>query len=85
MEFASEMVVKATLANQQITEVPTTLAKDGRSRPPHLQHLARRLAAPAVPAAVQSALAVLRARPRPGPRGTRHRCHHRGGRSRSAT
>ena len=36
MEFASEMVVKATLANQQITEVPTTLAKDGRSRPPHL-------------------------------------------------
>ena len=36
MEFASEMVVKATLADQQITEVPTTLAKDGRSRPPHL-------------------------------------------------
>jgi hypothetical protein len=37
MEFASEMVVKATLANQRITEVPTTLAKDGRSRPPHLR------------------------------------------------
>jgi glycosyl transferase family 2 len=37
MEFASEMVVKATLAKQQITEVPTTLAKDGRSRPPHLR------------------------------------------------
>jgi glycosyltransferase involved in cell wall biosynthesis len=36
MEFASEMVVKATLAGQQITEVPTTLAKDGRSRAPHL-------------------------------------------------
>ena len=36
MEFASEMVVKATLAGQRITEVPTTLAKDGRSRPPHL-------------------------------------------------
>jgi glycosyltransferase involved in cell wall biosynthesis len=36
MEFASEMVVKATLARQHITEVPTTLAKDGRSRPPHL-------------------------------------------------
>jgi Glycosyl transferase family 2 len=36
MEFASEMVVKATLANQQITEVPTKLAKDGRNRPPHL-------------------------------------------------
>ncbi len=36
MEFASEMVVKATLAKQHITEVPTTLAKDGRTRPPHL-------------------------------------------------
>jgi hypothetical protein len=37
MEFASEMVVKATLARKTITEVPTTLAKDGRSRPPHLR------------------------------------------------
>jgi hypothetical protein len=37
MEFASEMVVKATLAGQKVTEVPTTLAKDGRSRPPHLR------------------------------------------------
>src|SRR6516165_8170540 len=37
MEFASEMVVKATLAGQHVTEVPTTLAKDGRSRPPHLR------------------------------------------------
>jgi hypothetical protein len=36
MEFASEMIVKASLAHQKITEVPTTLAKDGRSRPPHL-------------------------------------------------
>ncbi len=36
MEFASEMIVKAALAHQSITEVPTTLAKDGRSRPPHL-------------------------------------------------
>src|SRR5689334_17391061 len=36
MEFASEMVVKAALYGQQVTEVPTTLAKDGRSRPPHL-------------------------------------------------
>ena len=32
MEFASEMVVKATLAGQRVTEVPTTLSKDGRSR-----------------------------------------------------
>src|ERR1700737_3843367 len=36
MEFASEMVVKAALAGQHVTEVRTTLAKDGRSRPPHL-------------------------------------------------
>ena len=37
MEFASEMVVKATLQKLRITEVPTTLKKDGRSRPPHLR------------------------------------------------
>ena len=37
MEFASEMVVKATLAGQRIDEVPTTLAPDGRNRPPHLR------------------------------------------------
>ncbi|MEE2665154.1 MAG: glycosyltransferase family 2 protein [Myxococcota bacterium] len=37
MEFASEMVVKATLMKQRIAEVPTTLAPDGRSRAPHLR------------------------------------------------
>src|SRR5215472_13985478 len=37
MEFASELVVKATLAGQRIEEVPTTLSPDGRSRPPHLR------------------------------------------------
>lgn len=37
MEFASEMVVKATLQQLRITEVPTTLSKDGRNRPPHLR------------------------------------------------
>lgn len=37
MEFASEMVIKATLFKMRITEVPTTLSKDGRSRPPHLR------------------------------------------------
>ena len=37
MEFASEMVVKATLHRLRITEVPTTLSPDGRSRPPHLR------------------------------------------------
>lgn len=37
MEFASEMVVKAALAGYRIAEVPTTLSRDGRSRPPHLR------------------------------------------------
>jgi hypothetical protein len=37
MEFASEMVVKAELAGLRISEVPTTLSPDGRSRPPHLR------------------------------------------------
>lgn len=37
MEFASEMVVKASLQKQKIVEVPTNLKKDGRSRPPHLK------------------------------------------------
>lgn len=37
MEFASELVVKSTLAGRKVTEVPTTLSKDGRSRPPHLR------------------------------------------------
>ena len=36
MEFASEMVVKATLHNLRITEVPTVLSPAGRQRPPHL-------------------------------------------------
>ena len=37
MEFASEMVVKATMRGLRIAEVPTTLSPDGRSRPPHLR------------------------------------------------
>jgi hypothetical protein len=37
MEFASEMIVKATLLNMKIAEVPTTLSPDGRSRAPHLR------------------------------------------------
>jgi len=37
MEFASEMVVKATLRDLRITEVPTVLSPDGRSRAPHLR------------------------------------------------
>jgi len=37
MEFASEMIVKATLLRMRIAEVPTTLSPDGRSHPPHLR------------------------------------------------
>jgi len=37
MEFASEMVVKASLNGLRIAEVPTTLKPDGRSRAPHLR------------------------------------------------
>jgi glycosyltransferase involved in cell wall biosynthesis len=37
MEFASEMVVRATLAELQIVEVPVTLSPDGRTRAPHLR------------------------------------------------
>jgi len=37
MEFASEMVVKASLLKMKVGEVPTTLYPDGRNRPPHLR------------------------------------------------
>ena len=37
MDFASEMVIKASLFGLRIEEVPTTLSPDGRSRPPHLR------------------------------------------------
>lgn len=37
MEFATEMVVKATLLGMRISDAPTTLSVDGRSRPPHLR------------------------------------------------
>lgn len=37
MEFASEMIIAAALRKYAITEVPTTLRKAGRSRPPHLR------------------------------------------------
>ena len=37
MEFASEMVVKASLFKMKIAEVPTTLSPAGRDRPPHLR------------------------------------------------
>jgi hypothetical protein len=37
MEFASEMLVRGSLAKLKIVEVPTVLRPDGRSRPPHLR------------------------------------------------
>jgi glycosyltransferase involved in cell wall biosynthesis len=37
MEFASEMVVRATVEGLPIAEVPATLSPDGRGRPPHLR------------------------------------------------
>jgi glycosyltransferase involved in cell wall biosynthesis len=37
MEFATEMVVKSTLLEMRVAEVPTTLSPDGRNRPPHLR------------------------------------------------
>jgi glycosyltransferase involved in cell wall biosynthesis len=37
MEFASEMVVKASLLRMRVSEAPTTLKPDGRERRPHLR------------------------------------------------
>ena len=37
MEFASEMVIKATVMGARITEIPITLHRDGRDRRPHLR------------------------------------------------
>jgi len=37
MEFASEMLVKASFRKLRIDEVPTTLSPDGRTRAPHLR------------------------------------------------
>lgn len=37
MEFASEMLVKASLLQMRVCEVPTTVSPAGRSRAPHLR------------------------------------------------
>jgi glycosyltransferase involved in cell wall biosynthesis len=37
MEFASEMLVKASILGLTVSEKPITLHKDGRDRPPHLR------------------------------------------------
>jgi len=36
MEFASEIVIKSSILNMKVCEVPTILFPDGRDRPPHL-------------------------------------------------
>jgi glycosyltransferase involved in cell wall biosynthesis len=37
MELASEIVIKASILDMKVCEVPTTLSPDGRDRPPHLR------------------------------------------------
>jgi glycosyltransferase involved in cell wall biosynthesis len=37
MELASEIVIKASILDMKVCEVPTTLSPDGRERPPHLR------------------------------------------------
>lgn len=37
MEFASEIVIKASLLGMKVCEIPTPLFPDGRDRPPHLR------------------------------------------------
>ncbi len=37
MEFASEMVIKASLSGLKMVETPVSLRPDGRDRPPHLR------------------------------------------------
>lgn len=37
MELASEMLIKAQLAEIPLREIPVSLRKDGRDRPPHLR------------------------------------------------
>jgi glycosyltransferase involved in cell wall biosynthesis len=37
MEFASEMVIKASLSGLKMVETPVSLRQDGRDRPPHLR------------------------------------------------
>jgi glycosyltransferase involved in cell wall biosynthesis len=37
MEFASEIVIKASILGMRVCEVPTILSPDGRDRPPHLR------------------------------------------------
>ena len=74
MEFAIEMVVKATMQGLRVDGGADALSPDGRDRTPHLRHLARRLAQPAAAAALQPALAV----PLPRARAARARARRHG-------
>ena len=65
MEFASEMVIKATQKKMRLAEVPTTLSPDGRSSAAAPAPLPGRLAASSLHAALQPQLALPLPRPRP--------------------
>lgn len=66
MDIRSTSMVQASGLGMRVSEVPTTLSPDGRSHRPHLRtsspHLARCLAAFALPVDVQPPLAIQRAR-----------------------
>ena len=62
MEFATEMIIKASLSARKIAEVPITLHPDGRkAHAPHLQTFRDGWRHAALLPAVQPALAVPRA------------------------
>lgn len=75
MEFASEMVVKASLFGLRVAEVPTTLEPAGRGRPPHLQTWRDGWRYLRFLLFVQPSLALLVPRHRPHPRRSGRRCH----------
>ena len=62
MEYASEMVVRASMAGLRLEEVPVTLRQGWSGPTAASAQLARRLASPAVHAAVLAALAVSHSR-----------------------
>src|SRR5260370_15449675 len=67
MEFALEMLVKATILGLRVTEVPTTLSPDGARPAAAFAAMARRLAQLALLLAVQPAFTIPL-------RGARHVC-----------
>ena len=63
MEFATEMIIKASLYQTRCAEIPITLHPDGRKAHPPPQNVSGWLAYPALFPDVQSALVVFDARP----------------------